>query len=245
MSTNIDTTDQQLYEILKHHINNDLPLALVRLGDGEIAILKGTAAPALRKRFCSYNGYVWNVNGDECLSLAKQILRDAIKNSDILGVLDKSTPIGKKVYSNKWVLPADFLQGNNPKICNHQVTRGTILGDITKFKEIINGKDIHIISSRTAALKNNNLAQRLGVNVSYTQVEFKSSIKNRQHIFDKIDKITEHIVLVGIGVKGKDIPAYLRDKGKVCLDWGATIDAWAGIASRPWFANLQKHCLIK
>ncbi len=245
MSVSVNTTDQQLYELLKHHINNNLPLAMVRMGDGEIFILKGTGSDGFCKRFCSNNGYNWNVNGEECLATARKILLQALKSCNIVGVLDKNTPVGRRIYSDRWILPIEFLEDNKPKVCNHQVTRGNILGDVNEFKKIINGKNIHIVSSRTAELKRNNIAERLGVNVSYTHVNFRSSIKNRQYIFDSLDKITEDIVLVGIGMKGKDIPTYLRDKGKICLDWGATLDAWAGIVSRPWFGSIQKHCLIK
>jgi hypothetical protein len=38
-----------------------------------------------------------------------------------------------------------------------------------------------------------------------------------------------------------------NDFGKVSLDLGATMDAWSGIYSRPWFreGNTQEHLIIK
>jgi hypothetical protein len=245
MSLSINTTEQQFYDLLKDCIEKELPLAVTRIGDGEIHILRGTAPPALLKRFCSYNGYNWQTNSVECMKVSKTILLKALKGSDVIGILDKNSVMGKRVYKNSWVLPAEFLQGNEPKICDHQITRGPILGNVTQFKKILNGKGVHIISSHTDALKKNRLAQRLGVKISYTQVPFRTNIKNRVWLFRKLDTIPEPVVLVGIGVKGKDIPIYLRDRGKICMDWGATLDAWAGIVSRPWFQNVQGHCLIK
>ena len=46
---------------------------------------------------------------------------------------------------------------------------------------------------------------------------------------------------------GKDFGSYLSNRGKIALDFGATLDAWAGLITRRWFheGGLQKHCLIK
>ena len=49
------------------------------------------------------------------------------------------------------------------------------------------------------------------------------------------------VVLLGVGLQ-KDYGVILRDEfGKIALDMGATMDAWAGIISRPWFNKGQSQ----
>ena len=48
-------------------------------------------------------------------------------------------------------------------------------------------------------------------------------------------------MLLGVGLQ-KDYGVILRDEfGKIALDMGATMDAWAGIISRPWFNKGQSQ----
>jgi hypothetical protein len=62
-----------------------------------------------------------------------------------------------------------------------------------------------------------------------------------------MDEITEHIILFGCSLTGKDFGVYLARRGKIALDFGATLDAWAGMGTRDWFRDggIQNHCLIK
>ena len=55
------------------------------------------------------------------------------------------------------------------------------------------------------------------------------------------EKIKEDVVLLGVGLQ-KDYGVILRDEfGKIAIDMGATMDAWAGIISRPWFNKGQSQ----
>ena len=58
--------------------------------------------------------------------------------------------------------------------------------------------------------------------------------------------IKEDVVLLGVGLQ-KDYGVILRDEfGKIAIDMGATMDAWSGIISRPWFnkGQSQEHLLL-
>jgi hypothetical protein len=60
------------------------------------------------------------------------------------------------------------------------------------------------------------------------------------------EKIKSEVVLLGVGLQ-KDYTTILKNKhGKISLDMGATLDAWASIYSRPWFqkGGLQEHLII-
>ena len=250
----VNMCNYEFYELLKHSINNNLPLSFSRYGDGELKFFNGFPNTTIEQRFCAWWGFDWPSELTMGSEYAKKILIKSLHESDVLGFLDKNSIIARRIkYSPAvWSLSDDKLKEiglDKPlKVCDHQITRGPVLGDIRQFKKLLNGKDIHIVSSVTIGLKKNKLDQLLGVNVNYTQIDFNTKLNDdsRQQMFEKLDKIDEPIVLIALSVIGKDVPAYLKNRGKICLDMGATIDAWAGYATREWFqpGGLQHYCLI-
>jgi hypothetical protein len=61
-----------------------------------------------------------------------------------------------------------------------------------------------------------------------------------------MENIKEPVVLLGIGLQ-KDYGVYLKENyGKIALDMGATLDAWAGLFTRPWFqqGGIQSYLTI-
>lgn len=250
----VNISNDEFYQKLKSHIQSGTPLSFSRFGDGEISYLNRHTPNRFRQRYCQNFGYRWPQDRQKAEDEAHKILCSALKGTDIIGLLDRQNTIvnNKKLkYDPKvWSISKSFLSGlgieNIPIVADHQITRGQILGDVNQLKHILQGQPIHIISSRTTSLKENKLDQLLGVAVSYTHVDYDAPMTYRAKLFSEIDQITEKIVIVALGVMGKDIPMYLKNKGKICLDFGATIDAWSGHATRPWFkkGGVQDHCTI-
>lgn len=232
-------------DLLSNSIYGGKSLSLTRLGDGEMFILNNNAPKYLKIRAEKE----WGVPFSELVSIVRPTLLYAIRNSDVIGLLDDSGYM-KHAWTADWVLQDNVLQEakrtKKIMICDHQITRGPILGDVTKLKEILANKAIHIISSRTTGLKENRLSEKLNCNITYTQVDYYETILYRQRLLASIAEISEQIVIISAGVMGKDIPSILAKSGKICLDFGATVDAWAGISSRPTLVvgGLQSHCLI-
>lgn len=247
----VNTSNEQFYELLKHHIDNDLPLSMTRFGDGEIAFLNRNVPKVLRERFNSNWGYnPSNYKVGE--NLVVSILEKSLKLSDIVGIMNLNNPICKKMGCGKeWTVKTEHVDrvGREKDLltCDHQITRGPILGDVKKLKGILGGRSIHIVSPRSEQLKKKNLNKLLGCEINYTKVNYKSKLSDRAEIFNKVDKIEETIVIISLGILGKDIPQYLASKGKIALDFGATVDAWSGVISRGWFnkGGLQDYCTIK
>ena len=81
--------------------------------------------------------------------------------------------------------------------------------------------------------------------VTYTRFPVPIDLDKRSEILEELDKVTAHVVLFGTSTAGKDLGMHLNSK--VCLDFGATLDAWASIESRGWFFKgySQDHCVIK
>lgn len=248
----INITDSELAKIIKMKIGDSEPMSMVRYGDGEIFFLNDNISDEIKKRFCDNWGFN-DVTYDEGKKEVIKILNKSLINCDYIGIMDLNNGISKKIKANnsKWGITNELIKniGRTKEIltCDHQSTRGPLLGDVKNFKEILNGEDLHIISSRTDKLKHNNLSEKLNSKIRYTQVDYTSKLSDRGEIFKKIEGIEEKVVITSMGILGKDIPHHLAERGKICLDFGATIDAWAGIISRPWFnkGGLQNHCLIK
>lgn len=250
----INMSNDDFYNLLKHSINNNLPLSFSRYGDGDLKYLNGFPNKTIEQRFCRCWGFKWPSELNKGIKYAKKIIITSLQESDVIGILDKDSIIAKRIkYSpTVWSLSFDQLKEiglDKPiKVCDHQITRSPVLGDIHKFKTLLGGKAIHIVSSKTAGLKKNKIDQLIGVHVNYTQIDFYTKLndQSRRQMFKKLDKITEPIVLIALSIIGKDVPVYLKNRGKICLDMGATIDAWSGHATRTWFkpGGLQHYCLI-
>jgi hypothetical protein len=62
-----------------------------------------------------------------------------------------------------------------------------------------------------------------------------------------LPSIKSQIVLYGCSIVGKDYGAIMKNEfNKISIDYGATLDGWAGISARHWFSPgmAQQHCLI-
>jgi hypothetical protein len=121
-----------------------------------------------------------------------------------------------------------------------------MVGNIFNFKKILDGEDLHIISPNKKLLESKKLDEILECNVSITEHPYSINFNNRDEFIKNFKNIKENVVIYGCGLQ-KDYGIILRDDfGKIAIDMGATIDAWAGIISRVWFNknNKQNHLLL-
>jgi hypothetical protein len=239
-------------EIIKDKIHNEIPFSLTRFGDGEIHIIKNTGSIDFQKRVCDEWGYSFPSQLELAYSEIRKVLIESLIKSDIIGFMDKNTPTLPNNFfnPNDWSLEKTKLidLGIDLKsvlICDHMIARSKEVGDINNFKKILNGKDLHIISPNKTKLESNNLSKILECNVSITNHPNTLNISNREKFIQDLSKIKEPVVVYGTSIL-KDYGVYLRDNfGKVTLDLGATLDAWANIVSRSWFNHKQNYLLIK
>ena len=244
----VNIIDSSMLSIIKDHIKEGQGLSLIRIGDGEINVLKRELTPHLNKLFTTVYKYE---DPNEGLEDYRTILLSALNGSDYIGIMGNNS-ISKnlnKVY--RWDLEERFLHESlrvkDFNFFDCMLVRGYDLGSPSGFKKLIENNSICIVTPIVDQLKKNNLEKHLGVKISYVKVPMGNNLKNRNKHFKELDKISEKIVIASNGCYGKDFPNYLSAKGKVCIDMGATIDAWAGKITRPWFkeGSLQSHCLIK
>tara|TARA_B110000285_G_scaffold61350_1_gene70559 strand:- start:3331 stop:4098 length:768 start_codon:yes stop_codon:yes gene_type:complete len=240
-------------KIITEAIRNEKPFLFTRFGDGEVWLLMEWINPVRLIRI-KKEWLVTDSNYKEVLKRVKNELIECFNNSDMAGIMNENPlEYGVRIaYRPKsWSIPIEVAKNmgmSNKNVTSHLLSRGTELGDPNNFKKILNGKPIHIISPNTEHLIKNNLSKILGCEITYTRITRipNNVIYDTDILIKELDKIKESIVIFGCGAGGKWIGNYLKTKhGKVCLDFGATLDGWAGKITRKWFADTQKHLVIK
>lgn len=251
-------TVQESIEIIKEKIKTKTPFSFTRFGDGEIYILNknGYKYSEWEKRICDNWGYKFPDELDTAYREIGEVIKFSFSNTDMIGVMSEKHEIfntpGMEFNPNTWSISINKLEeiGLNTKnllVSEHMLPRYQEFGDIHEFSKIIQGNDIHIVSPRVGELKSKNIDNILGVNVGYTNHGNEINLKNRDSILKSFEDISEPIVILGTSLLKDYGPILSNNYGKIALDLGATLDAWAGIYSRPWFkeGGLQEYLVIK
>lgn len=241
----VTISNEQVAENIKFCIKSKRPFCLSRLGDAEIHLFNNTTPHKLKQLIANLWGFDISRFDDMRKEVCAQLIT-ALNESDIIGILNFENDVCKKMKCTKeeWSLPIQKLKQMNidiPLCCDHQLPRSKMFGDPHNFKDIINGTPINIITPNIN-LDHDKLSNLLQAPVSVTLVD-----NNRQTLINKIQNIEESVVLYGVSITAKDLGVLLKKKDKIAIDFGATLDAWAGIQTRPWFkeGNIQEHCVVK
>lgn len=273
---NRNITDAELFVAIQSSIANSTPLSYVRIGDGEIQIIKkimhcktadelNIRAHALKHIALRYNEVYTE---DNPLMLKwRQAIIDTFKSSDYCGIFTtqeieemmalgwlkearKEATLGRYV-PNRDVFDYYGIDVDKLKICSVMFNKGEQLGIIENFKQLVGDRRITIITNQTENLKKNSKFQiNLGNQVDFITVKHEhgnpksKALNQKDCVRSHFKDIKSHVVLFGMGGAAKDLCNELKnDWGKCAIDMGSTLDAWAGIISRPSTANIWKHCL--
>lgn len=243
-------SDKEVVDLIKNKISSKTPFALTRFGDGEIFILKKNASDNFLHKNLPLWGYKYPEQINDFYTSWGNVITNAFIKSDVVGLMNKNNNIPYLNY-NDWILDKNFFKSldldvESLKICNHLISRSEELGSVKGVKNLIQGNDFHIISPNVSIMKEKKLDDVFGVNVGYTEHSNEVNYKNRDDFMKNFKNIKEDIVFLGVAIQ-KDYGIILRDEyGKICIDMGATMDAWSGIISRPWFnkGSIQDYLLI-
>ena len=240
-------------EIIKEKVKTKTPFTLTRFGDGEIYIINRNGSDAFISKNCNLWGYKYPDEASLFLDDGNKIIKNAFVNSDIIGLMDPDSKLVKIPYSYQTWSVEKYkaeLWGVNLKnilICDHMISRSFELGSINSMKEILNGSSVNIVSPNTELLQTKNLSSKLETQVNFTHHSQGVNFRNRDEFIRSFENIKDDVVLLGVGLQ-KDYGVILRDEfGKIAIDMGATMDAWSGIVSRPWFnkGQSQEHLLVQ
>lgn len=225
-----------LVALIKEKIEANEPFTMTRFGDGELGVLRRNLSSTQEKRMCIN----WNYKYPRELDLAYNKLGATIFrafDSNVIGLMDNETieSMNMLKFKRRWAVTeaeANRFCIADKLICNHIVARSKELGSMEAMKGLLNGKDLHVISIRTRELQH--LSKSLDCKVTFTDHN-NINLQNRSEILKSFDQIEASVVVFATGLM-KDYGVILRDQfGKIAIDMGATVDAWAGIESRIWF----------
>jgi hypothetical protein len=263
-------SDAELFNAIKNSIKNKTPLSYIRLGDGEIQIMKipqhcnTPDETNMRKIALTHICKRYNVDfNEDCefLLRCKKIIIDSINASDYLGLFTpeeigelaiKGMRINANRYApNKEILNYYNIDSSKLKICSVMFNKGIELGIISNFKKLIGDQRITMITNQTANLKANKKFQEVfGDSVDFINIKHEHGNPNAKALSQRVwlrsqfKDIKNHIVLLGVGHAAKDLCNELKnDWGKCAIDMGSVLDAWAGIISRPSYGNVWSQCL--
>lgn len=251
-------TNKQAVSIIKEHIDSNKPMFLIRLGDGELNMLKPDKKQ--NKQFISkllQRMGTWPDSQSEkkkYLDIYINMMVEAIKSADIVGIGTEyitSERHGISASVDNWNITNSDIQEHgifleNKHICDHRLHLSDDFGNVNNLKKILNGRPIHIIGHYVDYLQENKLHELLECPISYT-VSPEMYYKNRKSVEGNLPNIKEQIILIGSGGVGKTVGKILKEKyGKIVIDVGSLLDAWAGVYTRPWFGKLNEDgTLIK
>lgn len=238
----------QTVDLIKQKIKSNEPFSFSRFGDGEIHALNRNFEPQFEFRGCSEWGYKYPQQIQQYYDDCTDVILNSIKHSDVIGLMDRNNQIAKSmVYKEDvWSIKSEFLDSNGIDtskliVADHMLPRSKEFGKIENFKEILQSRSLNIISPNTEKLKNKNLGRLLDAEVTFTHQPNSINLRNRNEFIEGFKNIKSDVVLVGCGLQ-KDYVVYLRHNyGKIAIDVGALLDAWAGIISRPWFTKGGKQ----
>lgn len=244
-------TNEEFIDKLKKSIEFNTPLSFSRFGDGEICFINNNVPDSIIQNYLRSTYKYMDI--ETAKKDVLNIINNAISETDIIGIMDKNNEISKRISydENTWSIKSEYVKRLRKEkeliVADHMVTRGEILGNINSFKNIIQGNGVAIISPFVKLLKENNIQNLLGVDVNFVETSMGMNLNDRPNMFLKFDKIKEPIVIYGCSLMGKDFAVHLKNRDKIALDFGSTLDAWSGLFTRPWFQRngLQSHCLIQ
>lgn len=236
----LNCIDSYLY--LEKALNNQQPFSLIRLGDGEGALMGFpdiTDIEAVKRSFSVWFGHT-DIDLQSTSYIGQQI-RDSVFNADIVG-LPRDAQLSRHPYyravfdaMSHYRLYSESALYTDAAI--HRYFQFCLL-----FRKLLSGRDyVGIITPRDlrAAMKTH---FNVGVIEHYPikgEARFSGSVE-MPHYPDAFNKLIDSLsppykgalYLVGAGGLGKIYCNVIKQRGGVAVDVGAIFDAWAGVKSR-------------
>jgi len=208
---NRTVTNQELFKAIENSITNKTPLSYIRIGDGEIQILKtpqhcntpnevNIRQVALTHICKRYN----EVFVEDCSFINKfrKIIKDSIKDGDYVGMftfeeIDDLMKTGwregcnydetiRMYVPNTAILNYYEIDHKKLKICSPVANRFEPIGIIENFKKLIGDQRITIITSETDNLKaNKRFKDTFGDNVDFISVKHKHATNTDKAFFQR------------------------------------------------------------
>lgn len=246
---NYNETSQKIISIIRYHIDNKLPFALIRYGDGEMDLLKNKKLTKLIvSRFKNWFMYV---PSEDYLLKFQNRFKEACSHSDV-NVFQTSN---KERWASEWfynTMCDNIIDKKSIKIPIKITNKlfGNIGGRSPSLlhKIIKPGEDVVLITCR---MESKEVLQRLtGANIHKiikipSEAAFRNSFQDNDktsQLPDRIDEIINNeipkyikpgtIVLLGTGPTKPMYCKAIKKYGGIALDLGSSLDGMSGYCTR-------------
>jgi hypothetical protein len=232
----------EIFLEIQKKIDNQTPASMIRLGDGEGAIMgfpELTNRNEVNRSWKNWFGDT-KVTDAEVVSLSQQV-RIAISEADIVGVSRKKQCEMFYLWGTVITALTELDLINDNQIITDTAIHRHLQFSLLYRQLLRNVEFIGIISSRDIQEK---LITNFGVkNIKYYpirgQFHYPGDVKERHfpdtfnRIFDTLEvPFKGAVFLVGAGVFGKVYCKWIKDRGGIALDIGSMFEPWGEIPSR-------------
>lgn len=217
------------------------PFSLIRLGDGEGALMgypHVTDREAIDRSFKVWFGHT-SISDAEAMGIASGI-RDAVRNSDLVGLPRKKQLERHPYYQSVYSAIEHYKLNEKQMYTDSAIHR--YLQFCLLFRKLLKGQEyLGVITPRAISQE---LRRAFGVEkVERFAIQGEarfSGDENTPHYPDAYNTIIQTITppykgaifLVGAGGLGKIYCDIIKQRGGIAIDIGALFDAWSNVKSR-------------
>lgn len=138
---------EKTISLIKERIEANTPFALSRYGDGEIYFLNRNSPIEHQIKNCKLWGYNHPLELNTFYNHSSEIILNGLKNSDVIGIMDKTNDIAKNINYKEEKVPIkkSFLKDNgvdtsNLIVCDHMLPEVKSLVNLKTLKISYKGK---------------------------------------------------------------------------------------------------------
>lgn len=240
---NINTSTEQLADIIISSLNNNKSLSVVRMGDGEMILTYNIAIRL--NQFC-INQIGRTITESE-LSHTQENIKKAILYSDIVGLPTsahiRKHPLWESIIKYYNEIKETNSEWKDKRYCSINCHLDLLSSNLL-FKIFENTKKITIVSSRD--IRNKLLKKFPNINeIEYYELpaeQMYEIVKNNSiNIFELLEDISKklssknragELLIYGAGPFGKHLGVDFSNKGGVSLDLGSVFDLFVGKLTR-------------
>lgn len=240
---NIDTSTQQLADIIISSLNNNESLSVVRMGDGEMILAYNIGVRV--NQFC-INQIGRTINESELLH-SQENIKKAILYSDIVGLPTsahmRKHPLWESIITYYNEIKETNMEWKAKRYCSINCHLDLLNSNLL-FKIFENTKKITVVSSRN--IQNKLLKKFPNINeIEYYELpgeQMYETVKNSSiNIFESLEDISDklssknragELLIYGAGPFGKHLGIDFSKNGGVSLDLGSVFDLFVGKLTR-------------
>jgi hypothetical protein len=242
----INTDTEEVFNLVMKKLKSKEPLSIIRIGDGEIAVL--LTDPNHKGCAHFYNTHLGRVPNIQEMKEISQNLKTAINDCDILGIPTEKIERGSNPY---WSISREMLSNilnekdktNNKKFCSMNVHYDLVtLKKLDSILKEIN--EVYLVTSRDVESRIQKKYPNIKKFNSYKipgEYKYEDSKKIEEYyptIYKKIESdfknknMSGKLLLIGGGFVGKNLAVTFSKSGGVSIDIGSIFDQFVGKITR-------------